>query len=248
MYQPDTIATYSSGGATYLVTANEGDARAYSGYNEEIRVKDIKGNLDAALLAAYNAVGGDNGLGRLRITNAIGINSTTGMYDKLFAYGSRSFSIWTSSGSLVFDSASMIEKITAKLYPALFNTNSTSNSFDSRSDDKGPEPEALAVGTVGKSTYAFVGLERMGGFMIFDITNPKAPEYVEYVLNRSLTATFSIDDSGAGGHTGAFATAGDLAPEGMKFLPASASPTGKALLLIGNETSGSVSVYQINER
>jgi len=166
MYQPDTIATYSSGGATYLVTANEGDARAYSGYNEEIRVKDIKGNLDAALLAAYNAVGGDNGLGRLRITNAIGINSTTGMYDKLFAYGSRSFSIWTSSGSLVFDSASMIEKITAKLYPALFNTNSTSNSFDSRSDDKGPEPEALAVGTVGKSTYAFVGLERMGGFMI----------------------------------------------------------------------------------
>lgn len=248
MYQPDTIATYTSEGATYLVTANEGDARAYSGYNEEVRIKDIKATLDPAILAAYNSAGGDNGLGRLRVTNAMGLNISTGLYDKLYAFGGRSFSIWDSNGSLVFDSASMLERMTAALFGTKFNTNSTSNSGDSRSDDKGPEPEALAIGRVGNQTYAFVGLERMGGFYIFDITNPKAPEFVEHVMNRDLSATFSIDDTGAAAHTGSYAGAGDLAPEGMKFVTAAASPTGKALLLIGNETSGTVSVYQLNER
>lgn len=248
MYQPDTIAAYTSGGATYLVTANEGDARAYTGYNEEVRVKDIKAQLDPAMLAAYTAAGGDNGLGRLRVTNAMGLNINTGLYDKLYAYGGRSFSIWDSSGTLVFDSASLLERMTASLFGSKFNTNSTSNSGDSRSDDKGPEPEALAIGQVGSQTYAFVGLERMGGFYIFDITNPKAPEFVEHVINRDLAATFSIDDTGAGAHSGSYTAAGDLAPEGMKFVPATASPSGKALLLIGNETSGTVSVYQINER
>ena len=248
MYQPDTIATYTADGVTYLVTANEGDARAYAGYNEEIRVKDIKAQLSPALLTAYNAAGGDNGLGRLRITNAMGLNSTSGLYEKLYAYGGRSFSIWDSNGGLVFDSASTIERMTAAIFGTKFNTNSTSNSFDSRSDDKGPEPEALAIGQVGSRTYAFVGLERMGGVFIFDITIPAAPVFIEHVINRNLSETFSIDDSGAAAHTGEFAKAGDLAPEGMKFVPASSSPTGKALLLIGNETSGTVSVYQINER
>lgn len=248
MYQPDTIATYTSGGATYLVTANEGDARAYTGYTEEFRVKDLFPKLNPALLTAYTAAGGDNGLGRLRVTNAIGLDSTGLLYDKLFAYGGRSFSIWDSNGNLVFDSASMLERMTSAIFGSRFNTNSTENKGDSRSDDKGPEPEALAIGQVGSRTYAFVGLERMGGFFIFDITDPRAPEFVEHVINRDLSATFTIDDTGAALHTGSYASAGDLAPEGMKFVPAAASPTGKALLMIGNETSGTLSVYQINER
>ncbi len=247
MYQPDTIATYISGGATYLVTANEGDARAYTGYNEEVRVKDLFGSLNPAMQTAYTAAGGDNGLGRLRVTNAMGLNSS-GLYEKLYAYGGRSFSIWDSSGTLVFDSASMLERMTSALFGSKFNNSSTENKGDSRSDDKGPEPEALAIGQVGTKTYAFVGLERMGGFFIFDITTPTAPEFVEHVMNRDLSAVFTIDDTGAALHTGSYATAGDLAPEGMKFVSATASPTGKALLLIGNETSGTVSVYQINER
>lgn len=247
MYQPDTIATYTANGTTYLVTANEGDARDW-GWTEEKRVKDLKSSLNDTLLATYNSLGGDNVLGRLKVTNAMGLNAATGKYDALYAYGGRSFSIWDSNGTLIFDSASLIEKTLAKLYPSKFNTNSTDNTLDSRSDDKGPEPEALAIGTVGNRTYAFIGLERMGGFMIFDITTPSSPSFVEYVVNRDFTTTFSIDDSGAAAHTGAYASSGDLAPEGMKFVPAASSPTGKALLLIGNETSGTVSVYQISER
>ncbi|MDD2273887.1 MAG: choice-of-anchor I family protein [Desulfuromonadaceae bacterium] len=248
MYQPDSIATYTSGGATYLVTANEGDTRDYSGYSEEVRVKDIYGSLDPVLQTAYAAAGGDSGLGRLKVTTAMGLNAATGLYDKLFAFGGRSFSIWDSNGTLVYDSGSLMERMTSALFGSKYNNNSTENKGDSRSDDKGPEPEALAIGQVGTRTYAFVGLERMGGFFIFDITIPTAPEFVEHVLNRDLSAVFTIDDTGAAAHTGAYATAGDLAPEGMKFVPATASPTGKALLVIGNETSGTVSIYQINER
>lgn len=248
MYQPDSIATYTSGGATYLVTANEGDTRDYSGYSEEVRVKDIYGSLDPVLQTAYAAAGGDNGLGRLKVTTAMGLNSATGLYDKLFAFGGRSFSIWDSNGTLVYDSGSLMERMTSALFGSKYNNNSTENKGDSRSDDKGPEPEALAIGQVGTRTYAFVGLERMGGFFIFDITIPTAPEFVEHVINRDLSAVFTIDDTGAAAHTGAYATAGDLAPEGMKFVPATSSPTGKALLVIGNETSGTVSIYQINER
>jgi hypothetical protein len=248
MYQPDTIATYSATGTTYLVTANEGDARAYSGYSEEVRVKDLYANLDSALLTAYNAAGGDNGLGRLRVTSALGLNSTSGLYEKLYAYGGRSFSIWDTNGALIFDSASLLERMSAAIFGTKFNTTSTENTGDSRSDDKGPEPEALAIGQIGTQTYAFIGLERMGGFYIIDITNPQAPQFVEHVINRDLSVTFSIDDSGAAAHTGDYAKAGDLAPEGMTFVPAAKSPTGKALLIIGNETSGTVSVYQLNDR
>ncbi|MFZ4859693.1 MAG: choice-of-anchor I family protein [Desulfuromonadaceae bacterium] len=248
MYQPDTIASYTSGGATYIVTSNEGDAREYAGYTEQVRVKDIKAKLNPALLAAYNTAGGDNGLGRLRVTNAIGFDSTGLLYDKLYSFGGRSFSIWKADGTMVYDSASTLERLTSAIFGSKFNTGHTSNKGDDRSDDKGPEPEALAVGQVGSKTYAFVGLERMGGFFIFDITIPAAPVFVEHVINRDLAVTFAIDDTGANLHTGAYASAGDLGPEGMKFVSASSSPTGKALLVIGNEVSGTVSVYQINER
>ena len=251
MYQPDTIASYTSGGVTYLVTANEGDARDYIGYQEEIKVSTIATSLinplSPSLLTVYDAAGGLNGLGQLKVSKAMGLNTVTGQYDKLYAFGGRSFSIWNTNGTLVYDSASLFEKTTSSLYPLMFNTNSTSNSFDSRSTSKGPEPEALAIGQVGSRTYAFIGLERMGGFFIFDISVPKAPVFIEHVINRDLTVTFSIKDTGIG-HTGSYATAGDLAPEGMKFVPAASSPTGKALLLIGNETSGTVNAYQINER
>jgi hypothetical protein len=39
MYQPDSIAAYDVGGATYLVTANEGDAREWPGFAEEITMR-----------------------------------------------------------------------------------------------------------------------------------------------------------------------------------------------------------------
>lgn len=40
-YQPDAIDFFSIGGIDYLITANEGDARAFDGFSEEVRVEDL---------------------------------------------------------------------------------------------------------------------------------------------------------------------------------------------------------------
>ena len=123
-----------------------------------------------------------------------------------------------------------------------FNNHNEQNKGDSRSDDKGPEPEALVVGTIGGKTFAFVGLERTSGFMIYDISNPFAVKFVDYVVNRDFSVDFEIDGDTL---TGQPELAGDLGPEGMTFVDVADSPNGKPLLIIGNEVSGTTSVYQL---
>ena len=180
-----------------------------------------------------SANGGKNGLGRLLVTNALGKNDSD-EYSKLYAYGARSFTIWDRNGLVVFDSGDDIARITASIHGDAFNNEEDENSGDSRSDAKGAEPEALTLGKVGSQTYAFIGLERMGGILAYNVTNPHNVTFVEYFYNRGLVA-------GAD-------TTGDLGPEGMKFINAEDSPTGEALLVVGNEISGSVAVWQIAEK
>ncbi len=71
--------------------------------------------------------------------------------------------MWTTDGELVFDSGDELERVTAEALGDAFNTNHSETNLEGRSDDKGPEPEALAIGTVAGRTYAFVGLERASG-------------------------------------------------------------------------------------
>jgi hypothetical protein len=151
------------------------------------------------------------------------------------AFGARSFSIWTTTGSLVFDSGDALEQITAAAFPANFNSNNdANNSFDTRSDDKGPEPEGVTIGKVGSKTYAFIGLERMSGVVVYDISTPSAPVFVQYVNPRNFAG------SPAAG------TAGDLGPEGLFFIPIGDSPIQKPLLVVANEVSGTTTIYEIN--
>ncbi|MDI9244230.1 hypothetical protein [Marinobacter sp. CHS3-4] len=58
-----------------------------------------------------------------------------------------SFGAGVDGGQRVFDSGSEFERITASLIPDNFNGNNDENSFDNRSDHKGPEPEAITTGT-----------------------------------------------------------------------------------------------------
>ena len=154
---------------------------------------------------------------------------------QLYSYGARSFSIWDESGGLVFDSGDDFEQITAQLIPAEFNSNNDENgSSDSRSDDKGPEPEGIEIAKVFSKTYAFIGLERVGGIMVYDITTPRNPKFVEYVTSRDFTG-----DAEAG-------TAGDLGPEGLTFIAPADSPNGRPLLVVANEVSGSTTIFQID--
>ncbi len=175
-------------------------------------------------------------LGRLTITNTKGDLDGDGDFDQLYAFGGRSFSIWDEFGNLVYDSSDDFEKLTEELFPEDFNsTNDDNDSFDSRSDDKGPEPEGVTVGVVDDITYAFIGLERIGGIMVYNISNPKKPKFVQYFNNREF------DGNAEEG------TAGDLGPEGLKFISAEDSPNGQALLVAANEVSGSTTIYQVSK-
>ncbi|MFB2638386.1 choice-of-anchor I family protein [Shewanella bicestrii] len=241
MYQPDTVASYRWNNTDFIVTANEGDSRDYAGFSEEARAGDLTLDPNHPQFAAAKD---KTQLARLKVTKSMGDDDNDGDYDKIVSFGARSFSIWTADGQQVFDSGSDFERITAALLGNNFNNNNEENRGDSRSDDKGPEPEALALGKIGQKLYAFIGLERTSGFMIYDVTNPFDVHFVDYVVNRDFEADFSIDTD-TGEVKGDASLAGDLGPEGMKFVSAEKSPNGQPLLIIGNEVSGTTSVYQI---
>jgi hypothetical protein len=171
------------------------------------------------------------------------------MYDTLYSYGGRSFSIRDESGDLVFDSGDAIEQFLASDDCKLgsdrsidcadyFNTgHDEGDAMDSRSDAKGPEPEGLTIGQIGDKHFLFLGLERMGGVLVYDITDPMAPVYQDYLNSRE---TWDVDPD-AGNLEGY----GDLGPEGLVFIPAADSANGKALLVVGNEVSGSTAIYEV---
>jgi Ca2+-binding RTX toxin-like protein len=220
MYQPDAIASYEVEGQTYYITANEGDARDYDDFSEEVRVDDLE--LDPTAFPNSSELEQDEVLGRLRVTNSLGDTDGDGDFDELYSFGARSFSIWDSNGELVFDSENELATITADLVPELFNSQGDEESFDERSDDKGSEPEGVVTGVVDGKTYAFIGLERIGGIMVYDVSNPTDPEFIEYVRSE-----------------------GDIAPEGLDFVAAEESPNGNPLLVVAYEISGSTTIYEI---
>ncbi len=256
MYQPDAIASFEVGDRHYLVTANEGDTRDYDGYSEEERVADL--TLDPTAFPNAAELQDDTNLGRLTVTTAQGDTDGDGDFDRLYVPGGRSFSIWNArTGALVFDSGAELEQLLANLLPDEFNANHEENdSLDNRSDNKGPEPEGLTLGVVKGRLYAFVGLERIGGILTLDLSDPRNPGYVDYVNNRQFRdaagepvptcAAFDppdsdeIDDCVAPNPA-----AGDLGPEGLEFVPAHESPRGKPLLIVGNEVSGTTTVYEV---
>jgi len=195
----------------------------------------------------------DSATGKPVMYNAAGKKDPAGdrlMYNQLYSYGARSFSIWDEDGALVWDSGAEIEKFLASTEcksgstrniacADFFNSgHNEGNAKDSRSDAKGPEPEGVALGKIGDKTFAFIGLERMSGVLVYDITNPAAPKRVDYLNTRD---EWLSNPSAAN-----LATVGDLGPEGLVFIPAAQSPNGKPLLVVGNEVSGSTSVLQLN--
>ena len=261
MYQPDTIASYSWNGSTFILSANEGDAREYDAYSEEVRVKDIidpdelNKTLSTELQSQYDASGGKNYLGRLKVTTALGDADDNGEFEKLFAYGARSFSIWDKNANLVFDSGDDFGKISSAVLGDNFNAAHTKNKGDNRSDDKGGEPEAIEVGEISGRVYAFIAQERAGDLFVYDVTNPFNATFVSHYNNRNFAIDFELDDDLAdpcdtneGMNCDNVDMAGDLGPESIKFIPAVDSPNGNALLIIGNEVSGTVTVYQVTEQ
>lgn len=248
MYMPDTIASMQRNGETFLLTANEGDDRDYTCFTEKYRLGDNSLATNWSTGTVSSLLNTNAKLARLNTTNAF---PTKAAFDAIYTYGGRSFSIWNSSGALVWDSGSQIEEIIARDYPTAFNSDSSDAAassllmvqgqaarIDGRSDDKGPEPEALAVGTIGAQTFAFVGLERMGGIMVYDVSNPASPSFVRY-KNAALEglALTPANNTTPGSY--------DVSPEGMVFVPAAASPNNKPMLIVANELSGTTTMYEV---
>ncbi|MGB3402670.1 MAG: choice-of-anchor I family protein [Microcoleaceae cyanobacterium] len=252
IYQPDELQAYSFGDETFFVTANEGDSRQYEfedengeeivAFDEETTVGDVE--LDPDAFPNAEELQADENLGRLEITNTLGDTDGDGDFDELYAFGGRSFSIFNDSGELVFDSGDDFEQITAELFPDFFNATNDENNFDNRSDNKAIEPEGVVLGRVEDQTYAFIGLERIGGQMVYNITDPNNPFFVTYKNNRDFSVEFTLDEDGDPDPTAAeLAAVGDLGPEGLTFIAAEDSPTGEALLVVANEVSGTTTIY-----
>lgn len=245
MYQPDDIDDYRFRGETYLVTVNEGDARDYDGFSEEERAGDL--DLDPEAFPNADELQENANLGRLRTTNALGDTNGDGDFDQLFSYGARSFSIWDARGNLVYDSGADLERKIAELLPEEFNSDHVENgSFDTRSDDKGPEPEGVVLGKIRGRTYAFMALERISGIIVYDITDPFDVSFVTYINPRDFTVETCFDTNGDGDCDAPNPAAGDLGPEGIAFIPADQSPIRKPLLAVGNEVSGTTTLLQID--
>jgi DNA-binding beta-propeller fold protein YncE len=232
MFMPDTIDAINIDGKEWVLIANEGDSRDYDGYSEETRVGKL--TLDPVAFPTASTLQKDENLGRLKTTTAEGDIDGDGDFDVIYSYGARSFSVLDADGEMVFDSGDAFEQILAANYPNVFNSSDTENySRDNRSDDKGPEPEGIASGYVNGTPYAFIGLERQGGFMVYDLTNPTNPQFVTYHSDRRFSGNPEND------------TAGELAPEGLQFVDAKDSPTGNAMLVVASEVSGSTKVYDL---
>ncbi|MFZ4456312.1 MAG: choice-of-anchor I family protein [Bacteroidales bacterium] len=239
MYQPDGIASMVYNNKVYLITANEGDARAYTALNEEARISTL--TLDPTIFPTASTLKNNASLGRLKVTNKLGDIDGDNDFDVLYSYGARSFSVWNDTIAQVFDSGDDIEQYVAANYPANFNVNhNTTNQKSDRSDDKGPEPETVITAKIDNKTYAFIGLERQSAILIYDVTNPTSPIFEQYLSSRDFSQT-PVSTSGTGVGTG-----GDLGPEGLLFIPATESPNGKDLLIVSYEVSGSVSIYELN--
>ena len=267
LYMPDSIAGYSVGGTDYLVTANEGDGREYIDednyadetaclnaggvefddgeclfYTDEADLEDIILDPNTFSAEQIATLQDGKGLGDLTVSRVDGDVDGDGDIDRIHTFGARSFSIWNADGDLVWDAGDRIAQKTAEAFPAHFNASNDDQSIDDRSDNKGAEPEGVTVGEINGRYYAFVGLERIGGIMTFDVTDPSAPVFQDYINPRDFTVDIGEIDAG---NLPADA-AGDLGPEGLLFIPADESPNGNPLLIVGNEVSGTTAVYQLN--
>lgn len=227
LYQPDSIASVRIAGADYLVIANEGAGRDV----ETARVSTL--NLDPIKFPNAADLKKATQLGRLNVSKTSGDPDGDGDIDVLKSFGGRSFSILSASGQMLWDSGSQFETNIAALHPLSFNVSNTNNTMDDRSDDKGPEPEGVALGKAFGRNYAFISLERIGGVMVYDISTPTAPQFVEYAFNRDFTVPVALED------------AGDLGAEGMVFIKAEDSPNGSPLLVVANEVSGTTTLFEL---
>lgn len=200
LYQPDTIAAYEHRGRTYLVMANEGDSRDNGDDDGEDERRGAAGSGEAE----YVPDGSE--LARLTLSN---VDSAKG--GPLVAFGGHSFSIRDAAGRIVFDSGSQLEREAIRL--GLYD--------EGRSDNKGVEPEGVALLRIEGRVLAFIGLERTlkAALAVYDVTDPEAVEYIDMIVSE-----------------------GDRSPEGLTAFKAG----HRHYVAVANEVSDTTSLFEIS--
>lgn len=218
LYMPDEIASFRSAGKDYFITANEGDDRDdFLTPEESIRVGDEAYVLDPTVFPDADILKQDSVLGRLGVSNAPGLRGDIDGDGDV----DRILAYGGRSFS-IYDAEGNRIYDSGDLLEAIIAADFPDQFDDGRSDNKGPEPEGVKVAELGGRKFAFVGTERSHLIFVFDVSNPYAPEYVT-----------------------AFGNAGDTNPEGMLIIKADDSPTGSDLLVVANENSGTLTVYDL---
>ena len=229
-YLPDGIASYTSGGQNYIVTANEGDEKEYTGFTERTTVGAATYTLDSAVFPNASVLKQTYNMGRFRVTNLNGNTDADADFETINCVGTRSFSIFnTTTKQIVYDSGDAFERYTAATLPTLFNADHEDNVAKGRSRAKGPEPEGVTTAQIGSQTFAFISLERVGGVMVYNVTDPNNVTFVDYKNSRSTSAY-----------------AGDHGPEGITYIRPENSATGKPYILVANEISGTITIFEVD--
>jgi hypothetical protein len=228
-YTPDAVQNYKVGTTHYIVTANEGDEKDLSGFSERTTVGANNYTPDPALFPQAAILKASYNLGRFRVSNATGNMDGDADFEEIAALGARSFSIFNAdTRQIVYDSGDQFERYIATNHPLIFNADNESNTVKNRSRAKGPEPEGVALGTINGQTYAFITLERTGGVMVYNITDPNNPTLTDYKHSR-MTSAYG----------------GDNGPEGITYVAPENTTTGKGYVIVANEISGTLSVYEV---
>lgn len=228
-YTPDAVQNYKIGNTNYIVTANEGDEKDLSGFSERTTVGAVTYALDPSIFPNSSVLKAPYNLGRFRVTNVNGNTDGDAEFEEINALGARSFSIFNAdTKQIVYDSGDQFERYIATTHPLIFNADNEANGAKNRSRAKGPEPEGVALGTINGQTYAFITLERTGGVMMYNITNPNNPTFTDYKHSRS-TSSYG----------------GDNGPEGITYITPENTTTGKGYVIVANEISGTLSIYEV---
>jgi len=229
-YLPDAVANYTVGGTTYIVTANEGDEKEYIGFEERTTVGAASYVLDPAIFLNASVLKQSYNMGRFRVTNLNGNLDGDSEFEEINCVGSRSFSIFnTTTKQIVYDSGDDFEMYTSANFPGIFNADHESNTAKVRSRSKGPEPEGVTTAEIGGQTFAFISLERVGGVIVYNVTDPNNVTFVDYKNSRSTSAY-----------------SGDNGPEGITYVAPEDSPTGKGYILVANEISGTITIFEVD--
>lgn len=228
-FTPDALQNFKVNGTNFIITANEGDEKDLSGFSERTTVGANTYTLDPTIFPQASILKASYNLGRFRVSNATGNTDGDADFEEIAALGARSFSIFNAdTKQIVFDSGDQFERYIAANHPLIFNADNESNGAKNRSRAKGPEPEGVTLGNINGQTYAFITIERTGGVMVYNVTDPQNPTFVDYKNSRSTSAY-----------------GGDNGPEGIVYIAPENTTTNKGYVIIANEISGTLAMYEV---